>query len=174
MGHVTYTNLKCILRNSTVLAFQHCYIKAVNRTHKYIAIHINNFSRDVLNVSMNIKVLRFNHGYKPFFFDITFDACKYMKTQNDPIVNLFFNSFKHAANLNHTCPFNVSNQFTFIALHNETYFLQSTISLWTKCGREIMKQISSNICQYPMAIICSHSPFIAIIWNCSRYKFLCI
>ncbi|XP_062135920.1 uncharacterized protein LOC133845469 [Drosophila sulfurigaster albostrigata] len=106
MGHVTYTNLKCILRNSTILAFQNCYIKAVNRTHKYIAIHINNYSRDVFNVSMNIKVLRFNHGYKPFFFDITFDACKYMKTQNDPIVNLFFNSFKHASNLNHTCPFN--------------------------------------------------------------------
>ncbi|KAH8365894.1 hypothetical protein KR093_007004, partial [Drosophila rubida] len=53
----------------------------------------------------NIKVLRFNHGYKPFFFNITFDACQYMKNQRDPIVSLFLKPLRIFSNLNHTCPF---------------------------------------------------------------------
>ncbi|KAH8408421.1 hypothetical protein KR215_005313, partial [Drosophila sulfurigaster] len=104
--HVTFTNLKCGYKNKSIGQFHHCHIKAVNRTHKYVSLYGRHNMRNINNATMNIKVLRFNHGYKPFFFDITFDACKYMKTQNDPIVNLFFNSFKHASNLNHTCPFN--------------------------------------------------------------------
>ncbi|KAH8365896.1 hypothetical protein KR093_007002, partial [Drosophila rubida] len=130
LGHVTFTNLKCLSKNKTLIAFQQCQIKAVNRTHKYISVHINNFSRNIFNFSVsmrsilsmslflffrfvflslmqiNIKALRFDHGYKPFFFDITFDACKYLKDPKNAMVNLFFKAVRQASNLNHSCPYN--------------------------------------------------------------------
>ncbi|KAH8301932.1 hypothetical protein KR044_000961, partial [Drosophila immigrans] len=105
VAHVTFTNLKCIPLNETYGKFEVCRIKAVNRTHKYLSLH-ETFNVILYNLKMNIKVLRFNHGYKPFFFDLTFDACKYLKNQNDRIINLFFNTFKKRSNLNHTCPYN--------------------------------------------------------------------
>ncbi|XP_051859562.1 uncharacterized protein LOC127565416 [Drosophila albomicans] len=106
MGHVTFTNLKCFTRNSTIAKFQHCQIKAVNRTHKYIAVRINNYTKNLYNFTLNIKSLRFDNGYKPFFFDVTFDACKYLKDPKHAIVNMFFKSLRTSSNLNHSCPYN--------------------------------------------------------------------
>ncbi|KAH8365897.1 hypothetical protein KR093_007003, partial [Drosophila rubida] len=111
-GHVTFTNLKCLSGNNTLIDFKHCYIKAVNRTHKYISIHINNYVQGVRNITMNIKVLRFSNGYKPFYIDVTFDTCKYLKKQRNPLVNLIFKAIQPATNLNHSCPYNVCGKST--------------------------------------------------------------
>lgn len=48
--------------------------------------------------------MRNDHGYKPFFVDTTFDACKYLLNQRNPIVNIFYNPIKVYSNMNHTCP----------------------------------------------------------------------
>lgn len=52
--------------------------------------------------------MRYDHGYKPFFINVTFDACKFLKNQKHSIVKLFYNAFKDSSNLNHTCPYDVS------------------------------------------------------------------
>ncbi|KAM8710955.1 hypothetical protein ACLKA7_017568 [Drosophila subpalustris] len=106
MAHVTFTNLKCNMKNKTLGEYQHCYIKAVNRTHKYVTIHGSSSVKNVNNITMNIKVMRYDHGYKPFFFNLTFDACKFLKNQKNEFINLFYNPLRKISNLNHTCPYN--------------------------------------------------------------------
>ncbi|KAH8408242.1 hypothetical protein KR215_000952, partial [Drosophila sulfurigaster] len=105
MAHVTFTNLKCISSNLSLVEFQHCRIKAVNRTHKYITIHLQNHMKNINAAMLNIKVLRFNHGYKPFFFNLNFDPCLYLKNPNNPVIHLFLKAVRQSSNLNHSCPY---------------------------------------------------------------------
>ncbi|XP_016964801.1 uncharacterized protein LOC108034428 [Drosophila biarmipes] len=105
-AHVTFTNLKCGTKDRKFATFEKCYIKAVNRTHKYIDIHVNLLKVPVTNVTIAGKFMRYDHGFKPFFVDITFDACKFLKNPRQPIVKLFYNMYKNNSNINHTCPFN--------------------------------------------------------------------
>ncbi|KAH8295643.1 hypothetical protein KR018_001056, partial [Drosophila ironensis] len=104
--HLTFTNLKCGAIDKQFAEIKECYIKAVNRSHKYVNIHAKLLQIPVTNVTINLKVMRYDHGYKPFFVDITFDACRFLKNQKNPIVKVFYNIYKNSSNINHTCPFN--------------------------------------------------------------------
>ncbi|XP_044570549.1 uncharacterized protein LOC6502793 isoform X1 [Drosophila ananassae] len=123
VSHVTFTNLKCGTYNRKVAEFQKCYIKAVNRTHKYVDVYmkVNQIPLDNITVSkenidladqsksifqLNLKVMRYDQGYKPFFIDITFDGCQFLKSQKNPIIKFFYEVYKDNSNINHTCPIN--------------------------------------------------------------------
>ncbi|XP_017080081.1 uncharacterized protein LOC108113886 [Drosophila eugracilis] len=105
-SHVTFTNLKCSVSDKKFMKFEKCYIKAVNRTHKYIDVHANLYQLPVDNIMIRLRMMRNDHGFKPFFIDMSFDACKFMKNQKNPILNLFYGFYKKSSNINHTCPFN--------------------------------------------------------------------
>ncbi|KAH8364493.1 hypothetical protein KR084_007318, partial [Drosophila pseudotakahashii] len=105
LTHVTFTNLKCGTKDQNFGNFEKCYIKAVNRTHKYMDLHFNLYKKPVNNVTIIGKFMRYDHGYRPFFVDITFDACKFLKNQRQPVVRLFYNIYKNSSNINHTCPY---------------------------------------------------------------------
>ncbi|XP_044570551.1 uncharacterized protein LOC6502792 isoform X1 [Drosophila ananassae] len=138
--HVSFTNLKCGSLDRRFTEFQRCYIKAFNRSHKYIDVHARLLQIPVKDVSINLKLMRYDHGYKPFFINVTFDACKFLKNQKHSIVKLFYNAFKDSSNLNHTCPYdhdlkldhfwtgNIEADFTkYIPLINGDY---SVDTLW--------------------------------------------
>ncbi|XP_016990995.1 uncharacterized protein LOC108052946 [Drosophila rhopaloa] len=105
LSHVTFTNLKCGSRDRNFMEFEKCDIKAVNRTHKYIDIYMNLFQKPVDNITVNVKLMRHDHGYKPFFVDLSFNACKFLKNQRQPVVKMFYDIYKNSSNINHTCPF---------------------------------------------------------------------
>ncbi|XP_034127291.1 uncharacterized protein LOC117583197 [Drosophila guanche] len=47
------------------------------------------------------------NGYKPFLYNVTFDACKFLANVNsNPVINFFHESFTSFYNVNHTCPYN--------------------------------------------------------------------
>jgi len=52
---VTFTNLKCGTKDRKFATFEKCYIKAVNRTHKYIDIHVNLLKVPVNNITEKRK-----------------------------------------------------------------------------------------------------------------------
>ncbi|XP_017015669.2 uncharacterized protein [Drosophila takahashii] len=106
LTHVTFTNIKCRSKDVKFASFEKCYIKAVNRTHKYIDVYVNLYEKNVDNVTVNVKFMRNDHGYKPFFVDVTVDACKFLKNQRQPLAKLFFDLYKSSSNLNHSCPYN--------------------------------------------------------------------
>ncbi|EDV52216.2 uncharacterized protein Dere_GG15959 [Drosophila erecta] len=104
-NHVTFTNLKCGTRDEKFCYFKKCFIKAVNRTHKYIDIHASLYQKAVNNVTANVKLMRHNNGYKPFFLDMTFDVCKFLKNQRQSLVKNIYEIYKNNSNINHTCPY---------------------------------------------------------------------
>ncbi|EDX10652.1 GD14602 [Drosophila simulans] len=103
-NYVTFTNLKCGTRGEKFVDFEKCFIKAVNRTHKYIDLHIKLHQKVVNNVTV-IKLMRHNNGYKPFFVDITIDVCKFLKDPRQSIVKKIYDIYKNSSNVNHTCPY---------------------------------------------------------------------
>ncbi|XP_037722619.1 uncharacterized protein LOC119555354 [Drosophila subpulchrella] len=106
MGYVTFTNLNCSSYNLDYLSFPTCQIKAVNRTHKYINIYAKIYKFPVTESWINVKFRRFDNGYKPFFLDLSYDGCKFMKKQDNIIAQAFYRTFQRSSNMNHTCPYN--------------------------------------------------------------------
>lgn len=104
---------------------------------------------------MRIQMMRNDHGYKPFFINITFDACKYLLNLRHPVVNLFYTTLKQHSNMNHTCPYDVSNLTIGVININPLialYLISSTTLLSTRCGREIMMMFGLNTFLYPLEI----------------------
>ncbi|XP_017042963.1 uncharacterized protein LOC108089296 [Drosophila ficusphila] len=141
--YVTFTNLKCITKDVKFAKFEKCYIKAVNRTHKYLDIHANMYKKSINNVSVNVKLMRYDHGYRPFFVDLHIDVCKFLKNPRIPIAKLFFDIYKNNSNINHTCPYNhdiiidhvytgnlESNIFKYIPLRSGDFAIYSEWSVY--------------------------------------------
>ncbi|XP_030385698.1 uncharacterized protein LOC115632610 [Scaptodrosophila lebanonensis] len=116
LGHLSFTNIICNTTDNSFLEFNQCYIKAVNRTHKYINMHMKLLQTPVDNVISNFKVMRNDNGYKPFVLDITYDVCKFLKNQRNPILNHFYMLYKQYSNMNHSCPYDCVGHFTFTNL----------------------------------------------------------
>jgi len=60
---------------------------------------------------VTIQFRRFDSGYKPFLYDLSYDGCKFMKTQKNVLVKTFYRTFQRNTNINHTCPYDVRNLF---------------------------------------------------------------
>ncbi|XP_022215313.2 uncharacterized protein LOC111069521 [Drosophila obscura] len=106
-SHVTFTNLKCVSLDEKFMGFSACQIKAVNRTHKYLDVYTKIHQFPINTAGVKVKFMKFDHGYKPFFIDISYDGCKFMREKKKhPIALMFYSSFASNSNLNHTCPYN--------------------------------------------------------------------
>ncbi|XP_039229817.1 uncharacterized protein LOC6535097 [Drosophila yakuba] len=106
LGHVTFTNLNCSSHDLDFMSFPTCRIKAVNRTHKYISIYAKINQLPIVEVRVNVKYKRFDNGYKPFFFDLSYDGCHFLKNQKNIFVKTLYKTFQRSSNMNHTCPYN--------------------------------------------------------------------
>ncbi|KAH8375200.1 hypothetical protein KR200_006683, partial [Drosophila serrata] len=101
---VEFTNIKCNTFDPDFASFEYCFLKSVNRTYKYLSIKVNLHKTPITKVKVTI-FKRYN-GYKPFLYNITKDACKFLLLKNpDPVSNYIYNGFKSFTNMNHTCPF---------------------------------------------------------------------
>ncbi|EDV52218.2 uncharacterized protein LOC6544813 [Drosophila erecta] len=100
-GHVSFTNLNCSSHNSDFLTFPTCHIKAVNRTHKYISIHAKMHQLPIFDARVSFCLIEI-----PFFFDLSYDACQFMKNQKNIFINTLYKTFQRNSNMNHTCPYN--------------------------------------------------------------------
>ncbi|XP_023032267.2 uncharacterized protein LOC111518784 [Drosophila willistoni] len=106
-ARVEFTNLKCVSLDKTFSDFEYCQIKAVNRSYKYFELKIQLFKVPVSNVTVNVALMKRLNGYKPFLYNVTFDACKFIKSTNkNPVINYFYGFLSKHSNINHTCPFN--------------------------------------------------------------------
>jgi len=56
MAHVTFTNLKCSVSNKTLFDYKHCYIKAINRTHKYLTFNGKLYIKNLNNITVSIEI----------------------------------------------------------------------------------------------------------------------
>ncbi|XP_034664405.1 uncharacterized protein LOC117898839 [Drosophila subobscura] len=99
-----FTNFACESYNKSWIVFHNYRLKAVSRDKVLL-----NLNATLLNpahgVTIRGRVLKRANGYKPWLFDVTFDACRFMRKQYIPIVSLVYGLFKQFTNINHTCPY---------------------------------------------------------------------
>ncbi|XP_017126217.1 uncharacterized protein LOC108145339 [Drosophila elegans] len=115
-GHVMFTNLKCEIIDKMFGKFETCHIKAINRTHKYMDVYVKLNKLPITNIKIIIDPMRNDNGYRPFFMSMTVDFCKYMRNpslQKMTLVNELYSNIRNVSNLNHTCPYNLRDHFTF-------------------------------------------------------------
>ncbi|XP_033254349.1 uncharacterized protein LOC117193739 isoform X1 [Drosophila miranda] len=103
---VEFTNIKCNSEDKEFSDFEYCYLKSVNRSYKYLSLKVNLFQVPITNVSTKIGLYKRFSGYKPFLYNLTVDACKFLKHQKSfPIVSYFYELIKDFSNMNHSCPY---------------------------------------------------------------------
>jgi len=50
---MTFTNIKCGSKDPTFAIFKKCFIKAVNRTHKYVDVYVNLYKLPIDNITVS-------------------------------------------------------------------------------------------------------------------------
>ncbi|XP_037710393.1 uncharacterized protein LOC119547564 [Drosophila subpulchrella] len=102
-----FTNIKCTSVDSSFSTFEYCLLKSVNRTYKYGSLKVNLHQLPVDKVKLNLALYKRLNGYKPFLYNITIDACKFIVNRNSsPVAAFIYNLFSPYSNMNHPCPYN--------------------------------------------------------------------
>ncbi|XP_028894551.2 uncharacterized protein LOC105209789 [Zeugodacus cucurbitae] len=105
-----FSNAVCISLDRPFVYFDQCILKAVNRTYKYFTMRAKFPQKQpVSNISMTFALLRKANGYKPFLYNFTIDACKYLKKRNNPVIRYFHSWFESYSTINKTCPYGVED-----------------------------------------------------------------
>ncbi|XP_070851639.1 uncharacterized protein [Drosophila suzukii] len=101
-----FTNFKCMSLDKEFSDFEYCTLKAVNRSYKYISTKVKLFQVPVTKVKVNFGLYKRFSGYRPFLYNVTVDACNFLKNKKrNPIASYFYDFIKDISNMNHTCPF---------------------------------------------------------------------
>ncbi|XP_054082450.1 uncharacterized protein LOC105209790 [Zeugodacus cucurbitae] len=103
---VDFTNIKCVSYDKSYVYFDTCLLKAVNRTYKYISVTAKFPGKQPTNdIKVNFAMQRKENGYKPFLYNITIDACEYLKKRNNPVISFAHTFFEKYSTINRTCPY---------------------------------------------------------------------
>ncbi|KAH8347329.1 hypothetical protein KR059_009153, partial [Drosophila kikkawai] len=106
---VEFTNIKCTSLDLSFSSFDYCHIKAVNRSFKYLSLKVKLHKVPITKIKVNIAVLKRFNGYRPFMYNVTVDACRFIRNpKSNPVFSYLYSLFKTYSNMNHTCPYNVS------------------------------------------------------------------
>ena len=106
---VTFTNLVCEEYDKDFASFNYCYVKAINRTYKYLSMQVSLHKGPISNVTVGVALLKRENGWKPFLYNVSFDGCKFLKsTKTNSVIKFLMSTFVSYTNINHTCPFDVS------------------------------------------------------------------
>ncbi|XP_070851655.1 uncharacterized protein [Drosophila suzukii] len=104
---VELTNIICTSLDPEFADFEYCYLKSINRTYKYMSLKVNLLKKPVTKIKVNAELLKRFSGYKPYLYNVTVDACRFLKNpKSSPIAAYFYGFFKNHSNMNHSCPFN--------------------------------------------------------------------
>ncbi|KAH8307953.1 hypothetical protein KR059_003417, partial [Drosophila kikkawai] len=106
VSKVELTNIKCTSLDTDFTDIDYCFLKSVNRSYKYLSLKVKLFKTPVTKVKVNFEILKRYNGYRPWLYNVTVDACRFLR---NPKSNLFIEYihgfFKNYSNMNHTCPF---------------------------------------------------------------------
>ncbi|XP_016963413.1 uncharacterized protein LOC108033578 isoform X2 [Drosophila biarmipes] len=101
-----FTNIKCNSYDPDFASFDYCFLKSKNRTYKYLSIKVQLLQAPVTKVKVNVAIMRRYNGYKPYLYNVTVDACTFLKNpKSNPVAAYIHSFFKGYSNMNHSCPF---------------------------------------------------------------------
>ncbi|XP_044251929.1 uncharacterized protein [Drosophila takahashii] len=86
--------------------FEYCRLKSVNRTYKYFSLKANLYQIPVTKVTVNPALYKRFSGYRPFLYNITIDACKFLANpRTNPVIGYLHDFISGRSNINHSCPY---------------------------------------------------------------------
>ncbi|KAH8307582.1 hypothetical protein KR044_003808, partial [Drosophila immigrans] len=104
-GKFEFTNLECKIEEGSG-TFDACILKSVNRTYKFATVKF--YPAKLLhNIKVNMVFLKRLNGYKPFLYNYTVDACKFLRNPKlgNKVAFFFYGLFAPYSNINHSCPY---------------------------------------------------------------------
>ncbi|KAH8304081.1 hypothetical protein KR059_000161, partial [Drosophila kikkawai] len=103
---VVFTNVKCESFDKDFIDFEYCRLRSVNRTYKYVSGKAKLLKTPLNHIKLNMALYQRLNGYKPFLYNFTLDACKFLKNQkSNPIASYFYGFLTEYSNMNHSCPY---------------------------------------------------------------------
>ncbi|KRK01153.1 uncharacterized protein LOC26536161 isoform X2 [Drosophila yakuba] len=90
---VEFTNALCESLDKDFALFDYCFLKSINRTLKYVSLKVNLLKIPVTKVKVKFGLYKRVNSYMPFLYNITFDACRFLKSSNPNPIALYF--FQH-------------------------------------------------------------------------------
>ncbi|KQS51984.1 uncharacterized protein LOC26526170 [Drosophila erecta] len=101
-----FTNINCTSFDMKMGEYEYCYLKSINRSYKYLSGKYKLHQISLTSIKVNCILWKRLNGYKPFLYNITVDACRFLKNQkSNPVLKFLFDSFASYSNVNHSCPF---------------------------------------------------------------------
>ncbi|KAH8285370.1 hypothetical protein KR054_008225, partial [Drosophila jambulina] len=102
-----FANINCTSLDKTFMDVDECFLKSVNRTYKYLTIRSKIYQLPVDDIKVRILCFcNLLNGYKPFLFNFTLDACKFLTGQKNNRIQFFYELFAPYSNMLHACPYN--------------------------------------------------------------------
>ncbi|KAH8401586.1 hypothetical protein KR009_006727, partial [Drosophila setifemur] len=152
-----FTNIHCKSLDKDFMDMEECFLKSVNRTYKYMNVRTKIYKFPVNDVTVRVEVLKRLNGYKPFLFNFTVDACKFLKGQRNTLVQFFYELFSPYSNILHKCPYNVS----FITV-TDTYRISRHLTLQhdvyvNKLPISYLDYRLTYVLPFPEGVYCVHS-----------------
>ncbi|EDX09197.1 uncharacterized protein Dsimw501_GD13270, isoform A [Drosophila simulans] len=121
---VEFTNLHCESLDKDFALFEYCFLKSVNRTYKYVSIKVNLLRTPITKIKVRFGLYKRLNGYKPFLYNMTLDACRFLNSPNpNPVASYFYSWFKDYSNTNHSCPFDHDIVLDKMPYHSLNYKL---------------------------------------------------
>ncbi|XP_043658478.1 uncharacterized protein LOC122623398 isoform X2 [Drosophila teissieri] len=88
---VEFTNIQCESLDKDFSLFEYCLLKSINRSYKYISVKAKLLKIPITKIKVRVGLYKRLSGYKPFLYNITYDGCRFISSQNpNPIVSYFF------------------------------------------------------------------------------------
>ncbi|XP_049314399.1 uncharacterized protein LOC109579375 [Bactrocera dorsalis] len=107
---IKFTNIKCVTLDKPFADFAYCKLKALSRHVVALSLLVNLFELPVNNVSLNVEVFKRFNGYRPYLFNKTLNFCDFLcNKKRVGVLDIVFKFMETYSNINHTCPYNISN-----------------------------------------------------------------
>ncbi|EDW90179.1 uncharacterized protein LOC6529465 [Drosophila yakuba] len=103
---IEFTNIKCTSADEEFCDFEYCFLKAANRTYKYLSLKVRLHKIPIHQFTVNLALRKRSNGLTPINQNITFDGCKMVADTGNTIISFLFSLFKPYSNINHSCPYN--------------------------------------------------------------------
>ncbi|EDV50901.2 uncharacterized protein Dere_GG14200, isoform C [Drosophila erecta] len=116
---VEFTNAQCESLDKDFALFESCFLKSVNRSYKYLSLKVKLLKLPITKVKVRIGLYKRVNGYLPFLYNMTVDACRFLKSSNPNPIALFYvifilHSFQHDIVVDKMPYHNINNMVTKI------------------------------------------------------------
>ncbi|KQS43572.1 uncharacterized protein Dere_GG14199, isoform C [Drosophila erecta] len=89
---VEFTNVQCESLDKDFALFDYCFLKSVNRSYKYVSLKVKLLKIPITKIKVSFALYKRVNGYLPFLYNMTLDACRFLKSPNPNPIALYFYS----------------------------------------------------------------------------------